>query len=80
MGCAMFARARKVAAVDLDCGATFSRRREANVIERVRVIHVTADAAGIPHVRFRLEIEAPCSPLVEEQRTLALESFRRLYA
>jgi hypothetical protein len=62
----------------LSQGASFRRSRGSDVVETARIIAVTADPLGIPHVRFSLRI-AGAGEIAEEQRTLALASFTTLY-
>ena len=69
---------RRTPAPELSYGASFHRRRD-DVIETARVIAVSADATGIPHVHFNLKITGPRFQ-DEERRTLSLEYFNRLYA
>jgi hypothetical protein len=59
-------------------GASFHRRRDHEIVETAKVIDVSPDAAGILHVRFNLKISSP-RMADEDQRTLSLEYFRRLY-
>ena len=59
-------------------GASFRRSRGSQVIETAKIIAVTSDPAGIPHVRFNLRI-AGLSEVAEEERTLALDWFKTLY-
>lgn len=59
-------------------GASFHRRRDHEIVETAQVIDVSPDATGILHVRFNLKISSP-RMADEDQRTLALEYFRRLY-
>jgi len=56
----------------------FHRRRDHEIVETANVIAVTPDAAGIVHVQFNLRISGPRT-VDEEQRTLSLEYFHRLY-
>jgi len=63
---------------NLSQGASFCRARGSEVVETARVLAVTADPLGIPHVRFSLRIKGP-TETAEEQRTLALDYFRTLY-
>ena len=70
--------ARKSPLPDVSYGASFHRRRDDEVVETVRVIAVSADATGIPHVHFNLSISGP-RVQEEERRTLSLEYFHRLY-
>ena len=60
-------------------GASYRRSRGADVIETARIIAVTDDPLGIPHVRFALRIAAGAGEIAEEQRTLALACFTTLY-
>lgn len=69
---------RKSAKIDLDQGASFRRSQRFDIVETAKVIAIRADSLGIPHVCFSLKIAGPRS-VVEEQRTLSLESFRQLY-
>ena len=62
----------------LSLGASYGRSRGSDVIETARILAVTADPLGIPHVRFSLKIAGP-GEVAEEQRTLALDWFRTLY-
>jgi hypothetical protein len=59
-------------------GASFRRRRDHEIVETANVIAVTPDAAGIVHVQFNLRISGPRT-VDQEQRTLSLEYFHRLY-
>lgn len=47
--------------------------------EKAEVLSVGNDGAGIPHVRFQLEVKRGSSTPSVEQRTLALDSFRARY-
>jgi hypothetical protein len=69
---------RTDASITLNNGASFRRAGRFEIVETAKIIAVWADSAGIPHVRFSVRITAP-RPMLEEQRTLSLESFRRLY-
>ena len=69
---------KKPAKIDLDHGASFRRPQRFDIVETAKIIAVRADSLGIPHVCYILKIAGPRT-LVEEQRTLSLESFRRLY-
>jgi hypothetical protein len=68
----------ETSALPLSEGARFRRARGYDVVETARILAVVADPAGIPHVRFSLEIASQCN-LAIEQRTLALDLFRTLY-
>ncbi len=74
----MLSRNRNPSSVKPDSGASFQRARQHDIVETAKVIAVASDQAGIPHVRFSLKIASPRC-FAEEQRTLSLESFKRLY-
>jgi hypothetical protein len=57
----------------------FRRLRAPEIVETAQILDVSPDSAGIMHVRFRLKISGPRFA-EEDQRTLALESFRTLYS
>jgi hypothetical protein len=63
---------------DVNHGSSYLRRRDGDLIETAKVIAVSPDAAGIVHVHFNLKISGPRIS-EEEQRTLSLEYFHRLY-
>jgi hypothetical protein len=69
---------RRIPAPNVDRGSSFHRRRDHEIVETASVIAVAADAAGIVHVQFNLRI-AGRRIVDEEQRTLSLEYFHRLY-
>ena len=48
------------------------------IVETAIVISVAPDAVGIVHVQFNLRLASPRT-VDEEQRTLSLEYFHRLY-
>ena len=56
----------------------FPRRRPCEIVETANIISVAPDAVGIVHVQFNLRIASPRT-VDEEQRTLSLEYFHRLY-
>ena len=53
------------------------RRCRPGQTETARVLSVRADDAGIPHVRYALQVDRPDT--AEELRTLALASFSQLF-
>ena len=69
---------RRTKVPEVNQGALFRRRRDHEIVETANVIAVTPDAAGIVHVQFNLRISGPRT-VDEEQRTLSLEYFHRLY-
>jgi hypothetical protein len=64
--------------MNIGYGAMFRRLRAPEIVETAQILEVSADSAGIMHVRFSLQISGPRFS-EEDQRTLALESFRSLY-
>ncbi len=62
----------------IECGTVF-RALCGLLEEKAEVLSVGNDRAGIPHVRFQLEVKRGCSTPSVEQRTLALSSFRDRY-
>jgi hypothetical protein len=77
MAVAMLLQTRAASHSLIEKGALFCRSRGWTVVETVRIIAVSRDAQGIPHVRY--EVQAGRGSRPEDQRTLSLESFRRLY-
>jgi hypothetical protein len=69
---------RRAQVPEVNRGAMFRRRRDHEIVETANVISVAPDAAGIVHVQFNLKISGPRT-VDEEQRTLSLEYFHRLY-
>lgn len=69
---------RRTQVPEVNQGSLFHRRRDHAIVETANVISVTPDAAGIVHVKFNLRISGPRT-VDEEQRTLSLEYFHRLY-
>jgi hypothetical protein len=64
--------------MNIGYGAMFRRLRAPEIVETAQILDVSPDSAGIMHVRFNLTISGPRFA-EEDQRTLALESFRSLY-
>ena len=69
---------RRTQVPEINRGESFRRRRDHEIVETANVIAVVPDAAGIVHVQFNLRISGP-RRVDEEQRTLSLEYFHRLY-
>jgi hypothetical protein len=69
---------RRTRVPEVNQGARFRRQRPYEIVETANVISVAPDAAGIVHVQFKLRIAGPRT-VDEEQRTLSLEYFHRLY-
>ncbi len=47
--------------------------------ETAQIVAITHDPQGIMHVRFVVKLGGGIKSILEEERTLSLESFRRLY-
>jgi hypothetical protein len=60
-------------------GMSFARMISANVTETARVLEVVADSAGIPHIRFSVEVRDQNGLHDEGSRVLAQSSFLALY-
>jgi hypothetical protein len=64
----------------IEPGAVFRRVRPNNLIETARVLAVTTDDAGIPHVRVDIEIDGPAYAQISRgQRLLAVAAFAQDY-
>ena len=67
-------------APELQPGAMFRHVRAGNFVETAKVLAVTKDGLGIPHVRFDMTVDTPSKiRLVEGRRILSLASFTQLY-
>jgi hypothetical protein len=62
----------------IEPGSTYRRVIACGVVETARVLTVCADQAGIPHVKFAVRNNM-ANATVDELRTLAAESFARLF-
>jgi len=62
---------------DVAAGAVYRRVTEGRTADTARVLALSSDAAGIPHVRFNLHHERMEG--ADESRTLALAAFRDQY-
>lgn len=74
-----FKRGRKLEYVK--AGALFRRERTDHMIETAKVLSVSADTFGIPHVRYEVKMEKKCMAYSETHgpRVLALASFTDMY-
>ncbi|MDX1736943.1 MAG: hypothetical protein R3261_01820 [Alphaproteobacteria bacterium] len=74
-----FKRGRKLEYVK--AGALFRRERQDHMIETAKVLAVSADCFGIPHVRYELKMEKPTMAYSEVHgpRVLALNAFADIY-
>jgi len=59
-------------------GSVFRRTTRGQAVETARVLKVSKDPAGIPHVRFSVHYERVDS--ADELRTLALTSFSEMFS
>jgi hypothetical protein len=60
---------------DLRTGEMFARMTETQITETARVLGLTEDGFGIPHVRYASRLHRANRTLDQGQRTLALLSF-----
>src|SRR5690348_1243471 len=60
----------------IEPGAIYRRVRPNNLVETARVLAVTTDNVGIPHVRVDIRVDGPHYAQVSQgQRLLSLDSF-----
>ena len=62
---------------DVTTGALYGRSDGGKVVETARVLSISFDVAGIPHVRFSLHHER--SEASDELRILCLRSFQEQF-
>jgi hypothetical protein len=62
---------------DVATGALFRRSVDGKVVDTARVLALSQDSAGIPHVRFNVHHERTEGP--DELRTLAMVAFRETF-
>ncbi len=60
-------------------GMSFARLLAANVTETAHVIEVIRDSAGIPHIRYTVEVRDQNGRHDEGSRVLAQSSFLAMY-
>ena len=65
---------------EITVGSIF-RRTDHDVVETAKVLSVSADSFGIPHVRYNVSFMRPAArgTTVEGQRVLSLRSFTERY-
>ena len=61
---------------DISPGAIYESSNGPAGVERVEVLSVSRDETGIAHVRFHVQIAQGDMTFVDEERILALDSFR----
>ena len=59
----------------IEAGATYRRKGTGAFVETARVIEVSPDKMGIPHVRYQLWVQRGAGKPSVETRTLSLEAF-----
>jgi hypothetical protein len=59
-------------------GAVYRRTHFGQVVETVRVLSLSSDCAGIPHVRYAVHYEK--GEVSDELRTLSLSSFAAIFS
>jgi hypothetical protein len=65
---------------ELEPGATFRNIRAGNFVETAKVLAITKDGLGIPHVRYDVTLDTPSKiRLVEGRRILSLASFTQQF-
>ncbi len=65
---------------ELHAGAVFRNVRHGNLVETARILAVTQDGQGIPHVRFDVTLDSPGKiRLVEGRRMLCVASFTQQF-
>ncbi len=69
-------RNRRGGRADVTPGAVFRHETRDRAVETAEVIDLPRDGIGIAHVRFRVRISRGDAVFVDEERVLALESFR----
>jgi hypothetical protein len=74
----VFRQERKVQ--DVKVGSVYRRTGPGDVVETAKVLGVSPDAAGIPHVRYQISIKRPAFTEMEDRRTLNLESFAERFS
>jgi len=67
------------AAQEVSEGMSFARLLAANVTETARVLEVIRDSAGIPHIRYTVEVRDQNGRHDEGSRVLAQSSFLAIY-
>lgn len=65
----------------LKAGAEFTRDRKDKMVETARVLAVSSDSFGIPHIRYEVEIKRTSaqSRFLDGPRVLALSTFLETY-
>jgi hypothetical protein len=61
---------------NLEPGSVYRNVKQGNVVETARVLGITRDGLGIPHVRYDVTLDSPGKiRLVEGRRILCLAAF-----
>lgn len=64
---------------DIHEGSVYYRRLHKNYREQAKVVSVSDDGLGIPHVHFEMTYMQPGKPDPQGRRVLALECFNNEY-
>ena len=77
----MFFRRTKPS-VPIEAGQSFLRRRNDDFVEVARVLGVSPDSFGIPHVRYELTVEKPQSHgiYIAGTKVLSVSAFAATYS
>lgn len=67
-------------ALDIEIGAQYSRDACAGLTETARVLGMSRDGLGIPHVQFIYSVARNGRVESSDRRTLALDAFRGMFA
>jgi hypothetical protein len=60
-------------------GAVFRRQNGAGAVETARVLEVAPDPQGIAHVHYAYQVAQHDRRVIEDRRTLNLQSFHRAF-
>ena len=67
---------RKTKEPNIEIGCRYSRCVHTGLTERAKVLAMSQDQLGIPHVQFEYRLERYGKVEMSDRRTLALEVFR----
>jgi len=65
---------------DVAVGGCYKRVVSGNVVETAEIVALVSDRMSIPHVRFVVRNNLPEGTCCDEQRTLSVDSFTRLFS
>ena len=67
---------RKNSEPSIEIGCRYSRCVQTGLTEKAKVLAMSQDPLGIPHVQFEYRLERYGKVEMRDRRTLALEAFR----